>query len=234
MKKYLSLFFFLQLIVLTSCTTDADDESDNFDAAKVCPVSGRGTFTDERDGQVYKYTTIGNQIWMAENLKYDAEYSVCLDSAKDDRDSWHVVWISDFCDNFGRFYSLQKDGGYSEDRDGNFIKNICPTGWHLPSTEEWDELALVIGSSNLENASIRLRNPEYWEFYKRGTDDCDFAAHPAGAYMGEKLGLTYFESEAIFATSSVDESGNILSIKIAKEVTVFNNLPKMSIRCVKD
>ena len=232
-------FFYKTLLVavaaiVSSCTTDAEDESDSFDAAKVCPESGRGTFTDDRDGQVYKYTTIGNQVWMAENLKYDAEYSLCLDSAEDTRDSWHVVWINDFCDIFGRFYSLQKDGSYSEERDDAFVKNVCPAGWHLPSVDEWMRLADVAGLKNLENASTRLKNPEYWNFYKTGTDVCDFSANPAGAYMGEKLGLTYFESEAIFGTSTVDESGKIQSIKIAKDVTVFNNLPKMSIRCVKE
>ena len=36
------------------------DSSSNFDAGAVCPESGRGTFVDERDGQEYKYTTIGN------------------------------------------------------------------------------------------------------------------------------------------------------------------------------
>jgi hypothetical protein len=60
---------------------------DTFDAAVVCPADGmnaygepnRGTFTDARDGQVYKYTTIGNQVWMSENLKFNAPYSVCYD-----------------------------------------------------------------------------------------------------------------------------------------------------------
>ena len=100
-------FFYKTLLVavaaiVSSCTTDAEDESDSFDAAKVCPESGRGTFTDDRDGQVYKYTTIGNQVWMAENLKYDAEYSVCLESYKFSNDV-----VDDFCNKFGRFYSAQ-------------------------------------------------------------------------------------------------------------------------------
>ena len=61
-------------ISLNACTTDAEEE---FDAESVCPAEGmnaygmpnRGTFIDERDGQEYKYTTIGNQVWMAQNLK---------------------------------------------------------------------------------------------------------------------------------------------------------------------
>ena len=73
------------LVFLVSCSTDSDD--DGWDAAKVCPETGtnsygmpnRGTFTDERDGQVYKYTTIGKQVWMAENLRFDIPYphSLC-------------------------------------------------------------------------------------------------------------------------------------------------------------
>ncbi|MDO4946605.1 MAG: FISUMP domain-containing protein [Fibrobacter sp.] len=70
---------------LTSCIFD--DEGESWSAEKVCPDIGtnaygmpnRGTFTDERDGRVYKYTTIGDQVWMAENLKYELPYpySMC-------------------------------------------------------------------------------------------------------------------------------------------------------------
>jgi len=78
------------------------------DAAVICPVEGtnaygepnRGTFTDARDSQVYKYTTIGNQVWTAENLKFDSPYSLCYDK------------IDGFCDTFGRFYSLHVNGEY--------------------------------------------------------------------------------------------------------------------------
>ena len=64
-----------------ACSENSSSASD-FDAARICPENLRGTFIDERDGQVYKYTTIGNQIWMAENLNYDSPHSYCADNVE--------------------------------------------------------------------------------------------------------------------------------------------------------
>lgn len=230
MKTLLKIFLTIGAAFLVSCTTSAEDENDDFDAAKVCPVSGRGTFTDERDGQVYKYTTIGNQVWMAENLRYDAEYSVCLNEyITSDKKR-----IDGFCEKYGRFYSLQMNGMYLEKIDTSLIKNVCPKGWHLPFVDEWKNMVSLVGSKDLEIISKRLRIDDYWFFWGNGTDDCGISIRPAGAYMGEKSNLSYFGYDAIFWTSTVDSLGEIKTIKIANDVVVFNNLPKMSIRCVKD
>ena len=93
MKKKFILFALLFTSLLTACIFD--DEDKEWDATKVCPESKRGTFTDDRDGRVYKYTTIGDQVWMAENLNYNVEHDACF-YEEDDCRAMGRVYSSDY------------------------------------------------------------------------------------------------------------------------------------------
>jgi hypothetical protein len=102
MMKTKYLFFFLFLF--TAC------------AVKKQPASNYGTFTDNRDGHVYKTVRVGKHVWMAQNLNYK------IDGAK------YYNAITENGDIYGMLY------------DFNAARIVAPQGWHLPSALEWQQL----------------------------------------------------------------------------------------------
>ena len=96
------------------------------------------TFTDSRDGQVYKQTTIGTQTWMADNLRYN------LGSDQ----TWCPNKEESKCRTHGRLYRWHSAMGLPASRDSSVVSNmdsiqqgICPTGWRLPLLSDWKILS---------------------------------------------------------------------------------------------
>jgi uncharacterized protein (TIGR02145 family) len=112
-------------------------------------------FTDSRDNKVYRKVTIGGQTWMAENLNYVANNSVCYENNADN------------CAIYGRLYNWET------------AKNACPAGWHLPSDAEWKTLTDFVGGKGI--AGTKLKSSTGW-IEKKGkvTNDYLFSALPGG------------------------------------------------------
>lgn len=176
-----------------------------------------GSFTDERDGETYKTIQIGNQIWMAENLRYVSVYG----KADDEEGSFVYGEVERNLGRFGRLYTWTAAMNLSQsfnDRDveqsikkeieqGEY-QGIAPKGWHIPSNEEWETLSQYIISKEDRMPGGVIKATECWEktFNNAGGDDSvGFAAFPSGGRysMGHFFGLN---TQALYWTSSIQNN----------------------------
>ena len=122
-----------------------------FRVKAVIPI---GTFRDSRDGKTYKTVEIGNQVWMGENLAYKPSTG----------NYWAYDNNSSNVAKYGYLYDWQT------------ARNVCPTGWHLPSDAEWSQLTDFVGSEH----GTKLKAKSGWSNNGNGTDDYGFSALPGG------------------------------------------------------
>lgn len=161
---------------VTGRITDRDNSSaTQTDSLYIFPKPVFGEMIDSRDGRKYKTVYLSGRWWMAEYLKY----GVAIDTEDDPTDNGLTEFYypennSENFDYYGGLYTWQEAMGY------NFVESsqgACPTGWHIPSSEEWELLGNGIpsiflsyyygpdgpGGLDLRNAGVFLIYIEQWE-----------------------------------------------------------------------
>ena len=175
------------------------------------PAPTKTTFQDNRDGHSYRKVAIGSQVWMSENLYYDAEGSVCYNNS------------ADSCAKYGRLYTWAA------------AEKACPTGWHLPSDAEWTVLVKYVGGAF--TAGGKLKSTSGW-YGNSGTDEYGFSALPGGVGGGDgsfELGGVFgywWSSSAIAGEIAVVRYMNGANDEMGS--SYFCAYCETSVRCVED
>jgi uncharacterized protein (TIGR02145 family) len=149
---------------------------------------------------------------MAQNLNYDD--SVKTPSLKEN--SWCYNDSSEYCEKYGRLYSWAA------------AKDVCPTGWHLPSEDELDDLIDSVARSASVGKSLQTK---LWD---SGTDAYGFSAIPAGRrddsgwYTGESAAFwsSTAESKGYAFYMFIFASGNA-------RLGVLSEKYGASVRCIQ-
>ncbi len=170
------------------------------------------TLTDSRDGKTYKTVKIGNQIWMAENLNYDASSSVCYENKPAN------------CATYGRLYNWET------------ANKACPSGWHLPSNSEWEELGKAVGGEKIAGKKLKAKSD--WNENGNGMDEFGFAALPGG-YGSSDVDFNDVGYNSYWWDASENSATNAYyhSMGYYHKYANWNNLDKsylFSVRCIKD
>jgi uncharacterized protein (TIGR02145 family) len=210
-----------------------------------------GIVTDV-DGNSYKTVLIGNQKWMAENLrtKHFSNGSPIFNGET----------VPNNCDSKPYYFNYNQDPNNSviygllynyyaasnsstiEPRASDLIpsgiQGACPTGWHTPSFPEMEILINFLGGKEI--AGGKLKSTQLWDSPNLGaTNASNFNALPAGAY--DKLNFNYSylgQTTFIWSTSGGTDyfRGMYLINSSDKAALTFagHRCTGSSIRCIKD
>lgn len=192
------------------------------------------------DGNQYKTTTIGSQIWMAENLKTthyangDPIPLVTLNTA------WANSNAAAYCN-----YVNNETNAVIYGRLYNFFtvadkRNLCPADWHVPNEEEWAILENYLGGRSLAGGKLKESGTSHWTSPNNGIVK-------GFGFYGLPGGYRYFKDGAFFSsanygywwTSSEDDASNARSRFLYYfDATLggdfFDKGDGFSVRCIRD
>lgn len=131
-------------------------------------------------GREYRTVTIGNQVWLAENLDYKFN-GVEIGAAGQPITpaAWYYNNDEATYGVNGNKYGLLYNW-YAVESLNNNRATLCP-GWHVPTSDEWNALVTAVGGDS--TAGAKLKSSTGWSS-GNGTDDYGFSDFPAGWYGG--------------------------------------------------
>jgi uncharacterized protein (TIGR02145 family)/uncharacterized repeat protein (TIGR02543 family) len=202
-----------------------------------CPSAPK---VNDIDGNSYNTVQIGSQCWMRENLK-TTKYNTGEGSPViTDREQWYRAEIGAMCyyDNdvtntavYGALYNA-----YAVDTE-----NLCPQGWHVPSSDEWNTLASELGGADVAGYVMKTTydwSPNWYDGSSgNGSNESGFSAFPTGyrTPSGSFYEMGYI---AGFWSTSSNSSWSKISRKVDNSNILIHGSDSKefgySVRCIKD
>jgi uncharacterized protein (TIGR02145 family) len=192
-----------------------------------------GTFTDPRDGKVYKWVTIGKETWMAENLAWMPLSSPNKPDMGSDTEEYYYVYGNDGT------YPLSGDDYYKTFGvlyNHSAAMTACPSGWKLPLDTEWEEM--VDEFPYPEGGALKEAGTVHWDPPNQDADNLsDFTALPGGQRYFNG-GFMRLRTHAYFWTATMQVNNyywaHVLESSHGRDIRgAFPIASGFSVRCIK-
>jgi uncharacterized protein (TIGR02145 family) len=250
---YLPIIIMSNIILVNSCVKKEGctaPNANNYETTAeiedgTCSFYIEGGGLIDADSNVYKTVIIGNQEWMAENLK-TTKYAdgTPIPNVKNNS-QWRLLKSGAFCnyDNsslnevtYGKLYNW-----YAVEDSSN----LCPTGWHVPTDTEWYILTDFIKSSEYRNSEylgVALKSTSGWESCcgdnLNGYDNYGFKGLPGGYRRLSNGKFLELGTYGGWWSSSVSDDFAIKRALSAGYLDVWRSkdfkYAGYSVRCIKD
>jgi len=209
-------------------------------------ISERLDIVVDIDGNVYQTVQIGDQVWMAENLRvthYNNGNAIPYRPNCDGWD-WHII-------QYGVYVSYDNNSGYVDNY--GYLYNwyntnapICPENWHIPSVSEWEEMIDTLGGSGIAGGKMKTtgtieEGDGLWNEPNTGaTNESGFSAIPGGSrYHNHPCGYSGMGSSCYFWATDESSVYRAYSYSLSKNNdNIIRGTPNKatgySLRCIRD
>jgi uncharacterized protein (TIGR02145 family) len=159
------------------------------------------------DGNPYHTVTIGTQTWLKENLKttkYNDNTSIPNIT---DKSAWKTLTTPAYC-----WYNNDTTYKYTTGALYNWYTvnacNLCPTGWHVPSENDWLVLTVFLGGDSIAGGKLKEAGFAHWASPNKGaTNSSGFTALPNGYLYSLIGGFNGITTGAYWwSNTSIDET----------------------------
>jgi len=208
-------------------------------------------FTDLRDNNHYNVVKIGDQVWMAENLRYLPSVFPFNDSAKYIPRYYvygyngTVVADAKASSNYSTYgvsynWAAAMNGDASSNTNPSGVQGICPEGWHLPSKSEWVQLSDYLGGGSVAGGKLKEAGTSHWNSPNTGaTNETGFNALPAGiaivsGFSGIRNYTIYWSSNSYAGINGINIAMLNYNSEIFYPSSGTNGAGGSSVRCLKD
>lgn len=191
------------------------------------------------DGNVYNTVKIGDQTWMAENLRVKHFRNGFAIPVVADHTRWSLLDIGACCDYDNSPVINETFGGLYNHYAVVDARQLCPNGWHVPTDDQWTTLVTFLGDNKDAGVKLKEKSDDFWQSQQtNATNESGFKALPGGnrepegsfAFIGEG---GYWWSATGF--SAHDALGRYLLYNSSKVYRYdANKKSGFSVRCIKD
>ncbi len=200
------------------------------------------------EGQSYKIVKIGTQTWMAENLNVGVKIDYHLNQTDNDTiEKYCYANKVDSCIEFGGLYQWNEMMQYNPSDSGTTgtTQGICPIGWHIPTSKEWNTLFEYLDGTGVAGEKLKETGTEHWQPDNIATNESGFTALPGGnlAHHDKQLLLfAHIHERGLWGCSTEFTKTRIYFLCIYNNnpgAFLYNNEPNIknfgnSVRCIKD
>ena len=246
MKKqtiYYTCLIAFVVLNLTACRKDKPELPNN-------PLNGRTTavFNPDKnygkmfdvDGNQYKTIKIGNQTWMAENLRVTHYQNGAEISNITDNEEWAALTTGAYC-NYNNTNDLDTIATYGRLYNWYAVadmQNLAPEGWRVPRIADWLELIEYLGGDTIASKHLKETGTIHWDGPNNADNNSGFTALPGG-WRYQSLDAEQMFYYAMFWSSSYKTNQTSACLML---FTWDNNVYKKtnynvngySVRCIKE